>query len=567
MTIRVPFKPRRRAVPLPAVALLVPSRDPADLLAICARLGLDPSGRVFAVAPGFLLRLERPLFELFPGTIRLRELTSALYLPVDAELTPGLLDDEAAGLVRDRGLVFLPGGRTLWFDRRAAVALGALLVAKQRARRGWSSLPEPRRLTERLDQIALELPEPPPEALYQALKEEMRQGNRGRRERHGEEARGDGADQAACTGKTDTDGTGGSQAGKAQHAQAGGASPGAAPGEAADAGAAARSLESTFGEMLQTFQLFLGKSGAALSMLKEKIQWEWVDHSALLKKLVREFREGDEERALRRAVPFARPDEPWVPVRAQWLPWSRAVYNLAELLRRPGRGEAVPVRFARDDVSRELAQEYRKAALRALVQGDFRRAAYIYGILLGDDRMAANALQRGGLHHDAAILYLKKLNDRAAAAAAFEAAGQVDRALGLYRQLVQHETAGDLLRRLGDEEAAIAEYLRAAEQHAASVPPNHLDAGLLIQQKARRPDLALDYFQKGWERRPAADAGLCALALAGIHAERGAIEPIRDSVRSSRCPLRLLRLRERRRLFLQRDGRDGRIPRLESPRR
>ena len=83
---------------------------------------------------------------------------------------------------------------------------------------------------------------------------------------------------------------------------------------------------------------------------------------------------------------------------------------------------------------RELMLEYRKAAEEAVRQGDFRRAAYIYGILLQDDRTAASALERAGLHHDAALIYTNKLNDRAAAAQAFEAAGEFDRALDLYKQ-------------------------------------------------------------------------------------------------------------------------------------
>ena len=145
------------------------------------------------------------------------------------------------------------------------------------------------------------------------------------------------------------------------------------------------------------------------------------------------------------------------------------MYSLAELLRRPGRGEAIPVRMARDEVVRELMEEYRKAAEQAVKQGDFRRAAYIYGILLQDDRMAASALARGGLHHDAAVIYANKLNDRAAAAQAFEAAGEFDRALELYKQLGQHERAGDLLRRIGEEEAAVAEYLAAANELANAI--------------------------------------------------------------------------------------------------
>ena len=115
----------------------------------------------------------------------------------------------------------------------------------------------------------------------------------------------------------------------------------------------------------------------------------------------------------------------------------QAIYNLGDLLRLrpPGRGEANAVLPAEPDLIEALAQEYRKAAQRAAEQGDFRRAAYIYGFLLRDDRKAAGVLQRGGLHHDAAMLYLKKLNDLAAAAQAFEAAGEVDRAIELYRQI------------------------------------------------------------------------------------------------------------------------------------
>ncbi len=80
------------------------------LLAVCTRLGLDPSGRVHDVAGGFLLKLDRPPTVPIPGATRLRALATDFYLPVDAVLVPALLDDEAAGLVRDGGLVFLPGG-------------------------------------------------------------------------------------------------------------------------------------------------------------------------------------------------------------------------------------------------------------------------------------------------------------------------------------------------------------------------------------------------------------------------------------------------------------------------
>jgi tetratricopeptide (TPR) repeat protein len=173
--------------------------------------------------------------------------------------------------------------------------------------------------------------------------------------------------------------------------------------------------------------------------------------------------------------------------------------------------------------------EYRKAAEAAARRGDFRRAAYIYGILLQDDRMAATALERAGLHHDAAVLYANKLNDQAAAARAFDAAGEFDRALKLYRGLLQHEPAGDLLRRIGEEQAAIEEYLLAANL-LATRSNNHLAAGMLMLAKARRPDLAIAQFQAGWDRRPAGNALACAIELARLHSAHARIEPIRKLI-------------------------------------
>ena len=101
-------------------------------LSICAAMDLDPSGRVFAVAGGFVLALPQPVAGCVAGTIRLKELSPGLYLPADGELVPALLEDEAAGVVRDRGLLFLQGGRVLAFDRGAAIEMSGLLEARAR---------------------------------------------------------------------------------------------------------------------------------------------------------------------------------------------------------------------------------------------------------------------------------------------------------------------------------------------------------------------------------------------------------------------------------------------------
>ena len=562
MTIRVPLRLRRQSRAAPAAALYVPSRDAAELLSICAALTLDPSGRVFAVAGGFVLALPQPFVGCAVGAIRLKELSAGLYLPADGELVPALLEDEAAGVVRDRGLLFLQGGRVLTFDRGAAVDMSALLEVRARPRRGWSSLPEPNGPAERLTHIELERPDPDPEEIYREIRKAMNRpdprsapsaaedgqadatpgdigvtGDDGDLERDAREAGGAGASEPArprprnfrelaaamrdwarglrhARAKRDGGPPEQKNAGRAEEERRA-----RAPGEASHGPG---SLAGAVGGILHPF-------GEAIFAFREKLEWDWVDHSSLLRKLVREFKEGDKSLALQRAIPIIRPGDGstnQIPVRANWLPWRRAVYSLAELLRRPSRGEAIPIRMARDQVIRELSEEYRKAAEQAIREGDFRRAAYIYGVLLQDDRMAASALGRAGLHHDAAVIYANKLNDRAAAAQAFEAAGEFDRALELYKQLGQHERAGDLLRRLGEEEAAIAEYLAAANE-LATRSVNHLGAGRLLLEKAQRADLAIEQFRTGWLKRPAGNSTQCGLELARLYAGSGEIDRFR----------------------------------------
>lgn len=469
MSISVEFSLHRRggvdASIERASALFVPGRDAADVWAAIARTTEEQGGlaRIFDIAGGFLIALERPTNGPLPGAVRLRALGEGLYVPIDAELVPALLDDELAGLTRDAGLVFLPGGRVLSFDLRAPLEMSALIALKARPRRAWTSLPAPKRLADRLVAIVDESPETGVDERYRELEREARE---------------------------DEDG------GLGDRQKGGVARP--------------------------------GKRGTRLSSLREKLHWEWADHSTLVRRLLREFREGDPSKALRHALPM-RPATPGGRI-VSWgfrLPWSRAIYNLMDMLKTPGRGGIFAVWSARPNLMAELTAEYHNAARRALEQGDCRRAAYIYGMLLNDHRAAARALQQGGLHHDAALIYLRKVNDRMAAAQAFEAAGMADRALELYRELKQHENAGDLLRRIGEEDAAIIEYTTAARLASEANPPRFHRAGEILWKKARRPELAMEMFQKGWDNRPGDSDVVCALNLIQIHGERGAIDPIR----------------------------------------
>ena len=159
---------RRRPEGRSAIALLLPCRDVAALLGLCAGLGLDPSRRTFAVEGGFLVMLDEPTNRPIPGAIRLRALAEHLYLPADSELVPGLLDDEAEGLAPRPG----PGLPARWPRPRLRPAFPARPLTRcwspRRVRRNWGPLPRPESLAERIEEIVVEWPNVSPEGVFDA---------------------------------------------------------------------------------------------------------------------------------------------------------------------------------------------------------------------------------------------------------------------------------------------------------------------------------------------------------------------------------------------------------------
>src|SRR5262245_3186800 len=100
--MKIPFALVSRSMREPAVALLLPSRRAADLFDLLDQLSLDALPPVFATADGFLCKLPQPVETPIAGVIRLRKLAGNLYLPVDADIVPPLLPDEAEGLAKTR---------------------------------------------------------------------------------------------------------------------------------------------------------------------------------------------------------------------------------------------------------------------------------------------------------------------------------------------------------------------------------------------------------------------------------------------------------------------------------
>ncbi|MBL8792505.1 MAG: tetratricopeptide repeat protein, partial [Planctomycetia bacterium] len=353
----VPFQLAKRARPEPGTALLLTTTDGQRLIDLCTRVGADPWPRVVPVADGFLLQLAAPTTVAFPGTVRLRALCENLLLPVDADLVPPLWDDERRGLVRDRGLIFLPGGRVLSFALDQALLPGDLLRAPPLSRGDWQPFPEPPALAERLHEVRLELPPPPLDELFEV----------------GGEGIGIEEPRPPASGPLSTaanqaalyTGQGLFQLGQFLHL-----------GPLARLGA--RWMQSAVERAPRLSEAVLDKQEAAL------------------RELLRLFNAGKIEEALRRALPLGGPGgRGGMAAQDSQLPWHRLFYSLASILG-DGGGRA-SIWFGGQNVQWELAQSYRRAAEAALQKGDFRRAAFIYGKLLRDYSAAARALYQGGL--------------------------------------------------------------------------------------------------------------------------------------------------------------------------
>jgi tetratricopeptide (TPR) repeat protein len=463
----------------PASALFLPWPDVSGLLALCGKFPAGELPQVFRLGDGFLLKLRAPAIAHFAPTIRLRRLAANLHLPVDAELLPSLLDDEAEALARQRGLVFLPGGQVLSFAPDEPVPLSSLVQLGSRQDRSWQPLPAPRPLAEQLHEVILELPSDSAEELLVP----------GGADLGTEEPRPEDSGVPAKVAATVT-----------MHVGRGIFGLGAWLGLKGLVRLGARWMQNALSMAPRLSEELLGRQEAAL------------------RALLREFRLGNLERALRRALPLTESgDRGHRASGSAALPMNDIRYSLTSLL---GTRDAGGVWLGHYDVLEELRREYRKAAEAAVCRGDYRRAAWIYGKLLRNYHLAANALFEGGLFHDAGLVYLK-VQDTRSAARAFAAAGEIDRAVALYRQRGDHVEAGDLLRRAGEEEAALIEYQLAADRLAA-LPQGHLAAGELLLDKAGRADLALPYFRTGWSARPSSGALPCASRMADLYADQGA---------------------------------------------
>lgn len=460
--MEVAFRLAAREAPARADALYVPG----DLRAMASRLG-DAWPEVFAVAGGFLVVPRESPKRPIPGTIPLRRIAGDLFVPADADLIPGLRPDEAVGLTRTRGWLVLADG-VHGFEPASPIPESAMFSLGPIRRDAWEPFPPRPATVDRLHAIR----RPEDESGVVAILESGSPTD-------ANPLTGNGSipeDARPAGGSLGSRASAGAKLAAGQFLNWLGRSLGAAGLAAAGANLARRALEQ-------------------VPRLSERVLGE---QEAALRELLRQFRAGDIERALRRA-PVAVPDPNAPPSRVDagsQLANHDARYSLRDLLT-SGSGGGGAAWLGGGDVWAQLAAEYRKLAEEAIRKGDIRRAAYIFGVLLRDPRQAAVVLDTGGLHRDAALIYRDKLHDKSAAAAAYERGGCWDEAVELYQELGHHEKAGDLLRKIGDETAALAMYAAASEKLASN--GRYRAAGDLARTKAGNLPAAHGYYRKGWD--------------------------------------------------------------------
>ncbi|MCE5279454.1 MAG: hypothetical protein ABFD92_02395 [Planctomycetaceae bacterium] len=176
-------------------------------------------------------------------------------------------------------------------------------------------------------------------------------------------------------------------------------------------------------------------------------------------------------------------------------------FNLSRL----GGGEAADFWDMPYEYQAQLMRQYRQAADREIALGRFRRAAYIYAVLLGDHHSAANVLKQGRHFREAAAVFRDHLKNPLEAARCLESGGLLLEAIAIFQEHKHFEKVGDLYTLLDRPEDAGEAFRKAVNQllHEG----NSLAAAALLETKLKAPQEALDILAQAWPATK--QAGAC----------------------------------------------------------
>lgn len=140
------------------------------------------------------------------------------------------------------------------------------------------------------------------------------------------------------------------------------------------------------------------------------------------------------------------------------------------------------------EYQQQLRESYIAMAHREAAAGRFRRAAYIHAHLLGDFSAAAGALEQGGFHREAAVLYRDKLRRPIDQARCLAAAGLFEQAAEIYEMLGDFMSCANVWEKAGRHDLADAAYQKVVDKFKRE--GKICEAALMLASKLRNREAA-----------------------------------------------------------------------------
>ena len=203
--------------------------------------------------------------------------------------------------------------------------------------------------------------------------------------------------------------------------------------------------------------------------------------------------ESDPDEGLKYAIPMSMAD-----ARGMAPPEGHLAEHAVDFDLKGAGGKEVDPWDLPDKYRHQLMNHYRVLAKRETQLGRFRRAAYIYGNLIGDFHSAARVLRDGSHFEEAAVIYQEKLYQPRMAAECLEKAGHLARAAALYEECSMYLNAAQVFDRLEIADDASRCYRLAVNKYIAD--RDMVPAAQLLEQKLHVPDEAITLLRETWTK-------------------------------------------------------------------
>ncbi|MEZ6039228.1 MAG: hypothetical protein R3C20_01895 [Planctomycetaceae bacterium] len=145
----------------------------------------------------------------------------------------------------------------------------------------------------------------------------------------------------------------------------------------------------------------------------------------------------------------------------------------------------------------QLRQRYQELAQREMRLGNYRRAAYIYGTLLHDLNSAASALETGRCFQEAATIYKSHLKLPLKAAECLRAGGFWDESVAIFCEHNRWMDAGELYLQMGEPDLAKTMFSHEVTRRVSS--GHYRSAAELAESHLNDPERAIEILEQGWQ--------------------------------------------------------------------